>query len=235
MTLPVKGCYFDNFGTVLDWRGSVARETKAILEPLGHKLDWHAFADAWRAEYRPSMNEVNEGKRPFVKLDVLHRENLEKILPRFGVKNLDADTIHNINMGWHRLDAWPDVAPGLARLKKKLKIAPLSNGNVSLMADCARRNGYVWDAILGAEYARIYKMLPPAYLLSCAAFDMPPGESLMCAAHVRDLEAAASVGMRTAFIYRPDEYGPGKGEPRPTSGIDIVVDSIEELAEKLGA
>jgi 2-haloacid dehalogenase len=237
MALPVKACFFDMFGTMLDWRNSVARETRAILEPLGHKIDWLAFADAWRAEYRPSMNEVNDGKRPYVKLDVLHRENLEKILPRYGVKNLDAATIHNINMGWHRLDAWPDVPPGLNRLKTKFKIAPLSNGNVSLMADVARRNGYCFDAILGSEFARVYKMLPPPYLMSCAAFDLAPSESLMCAAHILDLKSAAALGMRTAFIHRPDEYGPGKGEPRPKEGVDVdlVVGSAVELAERLGA
>src|SRR5215211_6790806 len=116
---PVKALFFDMFGTMLDWRNSIARETRLILEPRGHSLDWHAFADAWRAEYRPAMNEVIEGRRPFVKLDVLHREKLETILPRYGVANLDAATIDDINLSWHRLDAWPDVPDALRRLKRK--------------------------------------------------------------------------------------------------------------------
>ena len=233
--VPVKALFFDMFGTMLDWRNSVARETKSILEPLGHLFDWHAFADAWRAEYRPAMNEVIEGKRPYAKLDVLHRENLEKILPRFGVVDLVPAKIHDINMSWHRLDTWPDVPDALRRLKRKYWLATLSNGNVSLMVDVARRNGIAFDAILGAEFARVYKMQPDAYLRSCAAFDLPPGECLMCAAHERDLAAAASVGMRTAFIHRPDEFGPGKGGALPHEPVDLIVKSATELADKLGA
>ena len=233
--LSVKALFFDMFGTMLDWRSSIARETRTILEPLGHSLDWHAFADAWRAEYRPAMNEVIEGKRPFVKLDVLHRENLEKILPRFGAPGLDAATIDAINMGWHRLDTWPDVPEALQRLKRKYLIATLSNGNVSLMADVARRNGIAFDAILGAEFARVYKMQPAVYRISCDAFDLPPAECLMCAAHERDLAAAAATGMRTAFIHRPDEFGKGKGGALPHERVDLIVESAAELADKLGA
>ena len=223
------------FGTMLDWRNGVARETKAILEPRGHSIDWHAFADAWRAEYRPAMNEVIDGKRPYVKLDVLHRENLERVLPKFGVANLDMATLDDINMAWHRLDAWPDVPAALIRLRKRYRIAPLSNGNVSLMADVARRNDISFDAILGADYARMYKMQPVVYRNACAAFDLPPGECLMCAAHERDLAAAAKVGMRTAFIHRPNEFGPGKGGPLPHEPVDLIVQSALELADELGA
>jgi len=231
---PVKALFFDMFGTMLDWRECVARETKLILAPRGHSLDWHAFADAWRAEYRPSMDAVIDGRRPYVKLDTLHRENLEKILPRFGVHDLDRATVQAINMSWHRLDAWPDVPAALARLKTKYWLAPLSNGNVSLMVDIARHNGIAFDAILGAEFARAYKPHPDAYLKCCAAFDLPPSECLMCAAHERDLAAAASTGMRTAFIRRPNEFGPGKGGPLPHEPVDLIVDSATELADKLG-
>ena len=232
---PVKALFFDMFGTMLDWRNSVARETRAILEPRGHSFDWHAFADAWRAEYRPAMNEVIAGTRPFAKLDVLHRENLERILPRFGVADLDAPSIDDLNLSWHRLDAWPEVPAAMRRLKKKYKIAPLSNGNVSLMVDVARRNNFAFDAILGAEFARVYKMQPAVYLRSCEAFDLPPGECLMCAAHERDLAAAAKVGMRTAFIHRPNEFGPGEGGPLPHEPVDLIVKDAGELADRLGA
>jgi 2-haloacid dehalogenase len=230
----VKALLFDMFGTILDWRTSVARETRRILEPRGHALDWLAFADAWRNEYGPSMAAVSAGGRPFVKLDVLHRENLEKILPRFGVGGLDVTTVDDINRSWHRLDAWPDVREGFARLRTKHLLAPLSNGNISLMVDIARRNGIAFDAILGAEVARAYKPQPEAYQRSCAALDLAPGECMMCAAHADDLVAAAATGMRTAFIRRADEFGPGKGGALPHEPVDLFVDSAIELAEKLG-
>jgi len=232
----VKALFFDMFGTILDWRTSIGRETRMILERhgSGHAIDWLAFADAWRHEYRPSMDAVNAGKRPFMKLDVLHRENLLKILPRFGVTGLDDATIDAINLSWHRLDAWPDVAEGMRRLRTKYLLAPLSNGNISLMVDIARRNGIAFDAILGAEFARAYKPQPEAYERSCAAFDLAPGECMMCAAHADDLVAAAATGMKTAFIRRPDEFGPGKAGPLPHERVDVLVNSTTELAEKLG-
>ena len=181
------------------------------------------------------MNAVIDGRRPFVKLDVLHRENLAKILPRFGVVNLDAATIDGINMGWHRLDAWPDVPAALRRLKVKYKLATLSNGNVSLMVDVARRNNLSFDAILGAEFSRAYKTQPAAYERCCEALDLSPGECLMCAAHEQDLAAAAATGMRTAFIHRTDEFGPGNSGALPHEPVDLIVDDAAELADKLGA
>src|SRR5262249_33821064 len=128
-----KACFFDVFGTLVDWRTSIAREAKAILEPLGHSVDWLAFAGAWRGEDQPAMEEIRSGRSSFCKLDVLHRRNLDRILPRFKVAGLPEDTLHHLNLAWHRLDAWPDAAPGLARLKKQCQIAPVSNGNISLM------------------------------------------------------------------------------------------------------
>ena len=140
----VRALFFDVFGTLVDWRGSIAREAGAILSPLGVAIDWEAFADAWRSQYQPAMNEVRSGSLPFSKLDVLHRRNLDVILKDFGVGGLDESTRVNLNLAWHRLDAWPDTGPGLARLRAKFRIAPCSNGNISLMVDLARRNGLVW-------------------------------------------------------------------------------------------
>ena len=137
-----KACFFDVFGTLVDWRNSIAREAEAILKPLGHSLDWLGFADAWRGEYQPAMEEIRSGRLAFCKLDVLHRRNLEKILPRFKISGLPEQTMRHLNLAWHRLDAWPDSAAGLARLKKKCLIAPVSNGNISLMVDLARRNNF---------------------------------------------------------------------------------------------
>jgi 2-haloacid dehalogenase len=235
MTVSAKALFFDVFGTLVDWRTSIAREAEASLKPLGHSLDWLAFADAWRDEYQPAMDEVRAGRIPFCRLDLLHRRNLERILPRFDLAGLSEDVIANLNLAWHRLDAWDDVAPGLARLRRKFWLAPVSNGNISLMVDLARRGRLPWDAILGAEIAGDYKPKPRVYLAACEAFDLPPGDCMMVAAHSRDLAAAAALGLRTAHVARPNEHGPGKGEPAPTVPADIAAASLNDLADKLGA
>src|SRR5216683_4195034 len=213
--MPVKALFFDVFGTLTDFRGSVAREAEAILAPLGHSLDWLAFADAWRDQYQPAMEEVRSGRAPFRKLDLLHRENLDRIRPRFGLADLSEDAARNLNLAWHRIDAWPDVPGGLSRLKRRFMLAPVSNGNISLMVDLARRNGFPWDAILGSEIAGDFKPKPRVYLAACEAFDLPPGDCMMIAAHSNDLSHAAKNGLRTGHIARPNEHGPGKGEPAP--------------------
>lgn len=229
-----KALFFDVFGTLMDWRTSIAREAKAMLEPLGHSLDWLKFADAWRGEYQPGMEEVRTGKIPFSKLDVLHRRNLERILARFALDGLDETVLANLNLAWHRLDAWPDVTPGLARLRRGFLLAPVSNGNIALMADLARRNHLHWDAILGAEVAGDYKPKPRVYLASAEAFNLTPGECMMVAAHSGDLAAAAQLGLKTAHVARPDEYGPGTGEKGPKVPVDFAATSLEDLAQKLG-
>jgi 2-haloacid dehalogenase len=231
----IKALFFDVFGTVVDWRTSIARESEAVLKPKGYTLDWLAFADIWRGEYQPAMEEVRTGKIPFSKLDFLHRRNLERILPRYGVSGLDEATLQNLNKAWHRLDGWPDAALGLQRLHKKCMIAPVSNGNISLMVEIARRNDFPWDAILGAEIAGDYKPKPRVYLASAEAFDCAPDECMMVAAHSGDLAAAAAAGLKTAHVARPNEHGPGKGEPKPTVPVDIAVGSFTELADQLGA
>lgn len=230
----VKALIYDVFGTLVDWRTCVARESQIILEPLGYKLDWIAFADAWRAEYQPGMEEIRSGRIPFSKLDVVHRRMLERIRPRFGLEKLDEPVLKNLNLAWHRLDAWPDVPPGLQRLRKKFLLAPCSNGNIALMVDLARRNNFPWDAILGAEIARDYKPKPGVYLAAAEAFNLEPGEVMMCAAHSNDLQAAANVGLRTAHIAKVDEFGPNTGEAGPTVPVDVAAKTMVELAEKLG-
>ena len=230
----MRALFFDVFGTLVDWRESIAREAERLLSPLGYGLDWRVFASAWRREYQPAMEEVRTGRIPFSKLDVLHRYNLERILPRFEIKDVPEQTLVELNRGWHRLDAWPDVSAGLHRLKKKFWLAPVSNGNVSLMVDLARRNDFPWDAILGAEVAGDYKPKPRVYLAACEAFDLPPGECAMVAAHSSDLAAAAACGLRTAHIARPNEAGTGKGEVAPKIAVDFAASSIENLADRLG-
>jgi len=230
----LKALVFDVFGTLVDWRSSIAREAQAILAPRGISIDWEAFADAWRDQYQPAMEEVRSGRLPFSKLDVLHRRNLDVVLRELGLDAVDDATRRELNLAWHRLDAWPDVAPGLARLRTRFRVAPCSNGNISLMADLARRNGLTWDAILGAELARDYKPKPVVYQSAAAAFDCEPHEVMMVAAHSSDLQAAAEAGLRTAFIARPDEHGPGRGESRASVPVDLSADGLGELADRLG-
>jgi 2-haloacid dehalogenase len=235
MAGPVKALFYDVFGTLVDFRASIAREAEAILKPRGYALDWPAFADAWRGEYQPALEEVRAGRRAYCKLDILHRQNLEAVLQRLGVTGLGEDEKQNLNLGWHRLDAWPDVPPGLARLKKKFWLAPLSNGNISLMVDLARRNNFPWDAILGADIAQDFKPKPGVYLAAATAFDLKPQECMLVAAHSNDLAAATALGLRSAHLARPNEHGPGRGEAAPSVAVDYAVQSLEELAAKLGA
>jgi 2-haloacid dehalogenase len=230
----VRAMFFDVFGTLVDWRTSVAREAQKALTPLGHKLDWAAFADAWRDEYQPGMEEVRAGRIPFCKLDVLHRRNLERFIPRLGLRDLPDDVLHKLTLAWHRLDAWPDVTGALRRLKKNFLLAPVSNGNISLMVDLARRNDFPWDAVLGAEVAGDYKPKPRVYLAACEAFDLEPAQCMMVAAHSNDLAAAAAVGLRTGHIARPNEHGPGAGETAPTVPVDVSGKDLGDLAEKMG-
>lgn len=232
---PVRAMFFDVFGTLVDWRTGVAREAERALRPLGYNLDWMAFADAWRGEYQPGMEEVRSGRIPFSKLVVLHRSNLERFMPRFGMRNLPDEVLRDLTLAWHRLDAWPDVPAALKRLRKKFLLAPVSNGNISLMVDLARRNDFPWDAILGAEVAGDYKPMPRVYLAACEALDLAPAECMMVAAHSSDLAAAATCGLRTGHVARPDEHGPGTGETRPTVPVDAAGKNLGDLADKLGA
>ena len=229
-----KALFFDVFGTLMDWRTSVAREAERILGNLGYKLDWLAFADAWRGEYQPAMEEVRSGRQPFAKLDVLHRRNLVRLLPRFGLENLSDEVLDDMTLIWHRLDAWPDVPAAMARLKTKFWLAPCSNGNISLMVDLARRNMLQWDAILGSEIAGDFKPQPRVYLAACAAFDLDPAQCMMVAAHSSDLAAAAKLGLRTAHTARVNEYGPNTGEAAPKVQVDYAAKDLADLADKLG-
>jgi 2-haloacid dehalogenase len=229
----IRAMFFDVFGTLVDWRTGVAREAERLLERTGYNLDWAGFADVWRAEYQPGMEEVRSGRISFSKLDVLHRRNLERLMPRFGLRNLPDDVVSELTLAWHRLDAWPDVPPALARLRKKFLLAPVSNGNISLMVDLARRNDFPWDAILGAEVAGDYKPKPRVYLAACEAFDLKPEQCMMVAAHSNDLAAAAACGLRTGHTARPDEYGPGTGERGPTVKVDVAGKDLADLADRL--
>ena len=229
----VKALFFDVFGTLVDWRTGIAREAEIILKPLGIATDWIEFADAWRDQYQPAMEEVRSGRSPYVKLDVIHRRMLQRIIPRFGLEMLEEAAVDRLTLAWHRLDAWKDVPVGLTRLRKRFRIAPVSNGNIALMTDLARRNDIHWDAILGADIARDFKPKPAVYLSAAEAFGLQPGECMMCAAHSSDLKAAAGNGLRTAFIARPQER-PGVSESSPNVPVDFVSGTTEDLATRLG-
>jgi 2-haloacid dehalogenase len=232
----IKALTFDVFGTVVDWRSGVARAAEAVLAPKGHALDWGAFADGWRARYLPSMAKVARGERPFAVLDVLHRENLVDLLAEKEIAGLAESEIDQLNLAWHRLDPWPDVPPAMARLKRRFILASLSNGNVALMVDMARRAGLPWDAILGAEVARAYKPSPEAYDSAARMLALRPAECLMVAAHPADLAAAAARGFRTAYVHRPFERGPGREAMRPGAGaFDFAVENFVALADALEA
>ena len=231
---------FDVFGTVVDWRTSVAREGRAFGARHGIEADWDRFALDWRGLYQPSMTRVRDGERPWTALDDLHRESLCELLGRIGVTvgvgGLSDDAVDELNRAWHRLDPWPDVVEGLTRLKRRYVLATLSNGNVALIVNMAKRAGLPWDAVLGAEVARAYKPQPEAYLATARLLGLPPGDCMMVAAHNDDLRAARSLGFRTAFVRRPTEYGPDQAvDLRAEDDIDVVADSFIELAEALDA
>ena len=230
----IKALTFDVFGTVVDWRSSVAREAEAFLAPKGVSPDWGDFADRWRARYQPSMAKVRMGERPFAILDELHRENLLDMLAEDGISLGEAE-IDYLNRAWHRLDPWPEVVEGLTRLKRHFILATLSNGNVALMVNMAKRAGLPWDVILGAEVARAYKPAPEAYDRAAAMLGLAPAQCLMVAAHPYDLMSAAGRGFRTAYVHRPLEQGPGREAERPPPGtFDYEVNGFVELAEVLG-
>lgn len=233
----VQALVFDVFGTVVDWRSGVARDATPFLARYAPTADPAAFADAWRRRYSPAMEEVRSGRRPFVRLDVLHRENLEAALVEFGIGRgaVPSPELDALTLAWHKLDPWPDSVPGLARLKRRFIIAPLSNGNIRLMLDMAKRAGLPWDAILGAEVAQAYKPTPEAYLRTAEALMLEPGQVCLVAAHNDDLAGARRCGLRTAFIPRPTEHGPRQTiDLRPEDDWDIIARDLEELAGQFG-
>jgi 2-haloacid dehalogenase len=233
----VRALVFDVFGTVVDWRTGVAREASQFLARHGRAdADPFAFADAWRRRYSPAMEAVRSGKRPFARLDVLHRENLEAVLPEFGLRAADipAAELNALNLAWHRLDPWPDAVAGLTRLRTGFIIAPLSNGNIVLMLDIAKRAGLPWDAILGAEIVRAYKPMPEAYLRTAEVLAMEPAELCLVAAHNGDLMAARACGFKTCFVARPSEHGPAQtSDLTPEQEWDVIARDFNDLASRL--
>ncbi|WP_447529373.1 haloacid dehalogenase type II [Vreelandella sp. TE19] len=229
----MKAILFDVFGTVVDWRSSLIRQFTELEKELGLELPREALTDQWRQQYAPSMERVRKGELPWTKLDDLHRESLVKLLDQHGVA-LDEPTIDRINLFWHRLTPWPDVPRGLERLKENYIIGTLTNGNVSLMVDVARNAKLPWDMIFCAELFEHYKPDAEVYLGACRLLGLPPEEVMLCAAHNADLGAARGVGMKTAFIARPTEYGPLQSKDlEAEEDWDIVVENFIVLGKQL--
>jgi 2-haloacid dehalogenase len=230
----VKALVFDVFGTVVDWRTSLIDELTEWGRGRKVEADWTALVDAWREAYVPSMNEVRKAGK-FVKLDILHRQSLDKLIEKFAIKGLSEADRDHINRGWHRLRPWPDSVSGLKGLKTKFIISPLSNGNVLLLTNMAKNAGLPWDLIMGAELFEHYKPDPETYLGAARLLSMQPGEVMMVAAHNGDLKAAQSHGLKTAFVPRPTEYGPHqKRDFEATGEWTMVVKDFNDLAQRLG-
>ena len=232
MNVP-KALVFDVFGTVVDWRSAVVRDGEALGREKHLDVDWAAFADAWRSRYAPSMERVRSGKIPWTKLDDLHRASLEELLREFGVEGLSEQEKDHLNRVWHRLDPWPDAFEGLTRLKNSYVIAPLSNGNVALLVDMAKKAGLPWDLILSAELVRRYKPDPETYLMASDLLDLRPDQVMMVAAHVDDLRAAQEIGLRAAYVPRPLEFGYGGEVAPPDPSFDLVAGDFIELDREL--
>lgn len=227
---------FDVFGTVVDWRGSVAHEAAAVAASYGVEGDWEAFADAWRAGYAPAMDRVRRGDLPWMSIDALHRLILDSILDRFGLGALDEVERTRLNRAWHRLAPWADSVEGLTRLKRHFTITTLSNGNFSLLVDLARHGALPWDCVISAELFGHYKPDPETYLGTARLLDVAPAELMLVAAHPSDLRAAKRQGCRTAYVIRPLEFGAGHPLPDYSAGeFDFIADDFLDLARQLGA
>jgi 2-haloacid dehalogenase len=225
---------FDVFGTVVDWRSSIIIEVDQLSRSKGLSIDGPAFADAWRAAYRPALDRVRSGQLPWTKLDTLHRMSLNKIIEDFKIGVLTEEEKEHLNHTWHRLQPWPDSVPGLQRLKGGFIITTLSNGNISLLTEMAKHAALPWDCILSAENVRHYKPDAEIYRLIPDLFDVKPDQVMLVAAHEQDLQAAQKHGLRAAYVYRPLEHGAGKSSTPPVSGrYDVTATDFLDLASRL--
>lgn len=231
----VKALTFDVFGTVVDYRSSIISEGRLLAAKHGFDVDWEEFADAWRAEYRPSMDRAMQGSDSWVNVDSIYRSVLDQLVERYGLYGLTEEETADFSFVWHRLHAWGDSVPGLHRLRQRFILTTLSNGNIRLLVDMARYAQLPWDLVLSAEIARAYKPDPRAYEMAINLLGLQPHEIMMVAAHQYDLLAAHEVGLRTAFVMRPLEYGPD-AVPDLTADpcFDVVATDMVDLARQLG-
>jgi 2-haloacid dehalogenase len=232
----VKALTFDVFGTVVDWYGSIIREGQLLAANKGYDVDWEKFAVSWRAGYGPAMNKVRNGEMPWTKIDDLHRMILDDLVEEYNLTGMSEAELVHFNEAWHRLSPWPDTVSGLNKLKSKYVITTLSNGNVSLLTHMAKNGGLPWDAVLSAELSGHYKPDPEAYLKAADLLSLKPEQVMMVAAHPGDLRAAARTGLKTAYVIRPLERGPGRPVNRNSDGeFDYTAEDFNDLARQLGA
>ena len=232
----VRALTFDVFGTVVDWRSGVIREAGAMGRKKGIQADWAKFADAWRGGYGPAMDRVRKGELPWTNIDALHRMVLDRLLVEFRITGLTEEEKDHLNRAWHRLDPWPDAVAGLTRLKRKYIIATLSNGNVGLLVNMAKHGGLPWDCVLSSELVGRYKPDREVYLKAATLLGLRPEQVMMVAAHAGDLRAARGAGLKTAFVARPQERGPGgKVDTTPDPAFDVSAKDFMDLAAKLRA
>ena len=233
--MEIRALTCDTYGTLVDWRGSILDELRALGDSRGIARDWEAFLDDWKSAYRPGMDKVNRGEWPWTTIDVIYRRRLDEALRAHAIGGLGEVDLEHLNRVWWRLRPWPDTVAGLTRLRRRYVISPLSNASFAGMVHLARFAGLPWDCVLTAENARRYKPAPEVYLTAIELLGLAPSEVMMVAAHNYDLAAARSHGMRTAFIPRPAEYGPGQtSDLTPESDWDVVARDMEDLADFLG-
>lgn len=232
----VTAIVFDTYGTVVDWRSSVAAEGRDLARRKGIEgVDWEAFTDAWQSSYRPYINEVIGGKRPWTTNDALQRQRLDEIVAEFEIAGLSEADKDEFNRAWHRLRPWPDSVPGLERIKSKYPIGAFSNGNFQLLVNMARHSGIPWDFIVSSDMFRRYKPEPEFYLGAVELLGGVADRLMLVAAHNYDLANARKHGMKTAFVRRPTMFGPNQDrELKAEDDWDTVTDSIEGVADALG-
>jgi len=233
-TPALRALVFDVFGTVVDYRGTIIREGEQLNHEKGLHVDWAAFADAWRSQYRPNMERVMQQELPWTHLDGLHRMALDELLKQFGVTSLSENEKIHLNRVWHRLQPWSDAVAGLTHLKQHHILGTLSNGNVGLLVDMAKYSNLPWDVIFSAELVKAYKPDPRTYQMTYELLGLQPQQVMLVAVHAEDLHAAQRVGLRTGFVSRPLEYGPDKTlAPLTDAAFDIVANDFEDLARQL--
>jgi 2-haloacid dehalogenase len=231
----VRAIVFDTFGTIVDWRESLIISLQSFGAERGLEAPWDKVADRWRAAYMPNLDRVRHGALDWTILDELHYAALVELLPEFGIVSLPESDLRFLTSCWHRLSPWPDAVEGLRRLKRKYIIGPLSNGNLSLLVNLAKFAELPWDVIFGADLFRHYKPDPETYLGVCGFLGVRPEQVIMTAAHNYDLAAAKELGLRTAFIPRPTEHGPGQTtDLSAEQNWDVVATDLVDLADRLG-
>ncbi|MDA2919617.1 haloacid dehalogenase type II [Desulfobacterota bacterium AH_259_B03_O07] len=232
----IKALAFDVFGTVVDWRTTIIRECTLLGKAKGIHVDWAQFADAWRAGYAPAMDQVRRSELSWMNIDSIHRMILERLLIEFEIKGLTESEKYDLNRIWHRLRPWPDSVRGLRRLRKRYVLATLSNGNMALLVNMAKNAGLPWDCILSSELSKHYKPDKEVYRTAADLLGLGPEQVMMVAAHKDDLNAAKTVGFKTAFVVRPLEFGPaGTPDLSADPSFDIRAKDFIDLATKLEA